>query len=333
MSSVFCLLSLAAGAATVTALIMWVLLRTGYARRMAVDVPNHRSLHARATPRIGGWALIPVVVAGLLIWARPLWPVAWATLGLALISYLDDWRGLSARLRFIAHVLAASLLLLIYPPPAKWGGMVMVFFLTGCINAYNFMDGADGLAGGMTLFGFSAYTAAAYSTAPDLAISAALIAGAAGGFLFFNWPPARAFLGDAGAIPLGFLAGALGYIGSMRGIWECAFPLTVFAPFILDASMTLCRRLLRGEQFWQAHREHYYQRMIQMSTGHTATVRIWHVAILLGAGLALAGLRISAQAQWIILGLWSGALFMCGLSIDRRWHFWTQRIAVRKNNI
>src|SRR5260363_115808 len=125
VSSILYLFSLAAGAAVVTALMIWLSLRAGYAQRMAVDLPNRRSLHARATPRIGGWALIPVAVAGAFIWARPLWPVAW---------------------------------------------IMMVFFLTWGINAYNFMDGADGLAGGMALLGFSAYAAAASSTAPDLAI-------------------------------------------------------------------------------------------------------------------------------------------------------------------
>src|SRR5260363_406107 len=102
------------------------------------------------------------------------------------------------------------------------------------------------------------------------------------------------------------------------------FPLTVFAPFILDASITLGRRVLRGEKFWQAHREHYYQLMIRMSKGHAITVRIWYVVMLLGAGFALAGLRIGIQAQWSIFGLWSGALLMCGWEVDRRWHVWTR---------
>src|SRR5260364_366850 len=193
VSSILYLFSLAAGAAVVTALMIWLSLRAGYAQRMAVDLPNRRSLHARATPRIGGWALIPVAVAGAFIWARPLWPVAWMTLGLALISSVDDWRGLCARARFIAHVLAASGLLLLYPPSAQWAWIMMVFFLTWGINAYNFMDGADGMAGGMALLGFSAYAAAASSTAPDLAISAAPTAGAASGVLCLTGRPRGSF--------------------------------------------------------------------------------------------------------------------------------------------
>src|SRR5260363_122746 len=97
VSSILYLFSLAAGAAVVTALMIWLSLRAGYAQRMAVDLPNRRSLHARATPRIGGWALIPVAVAGAVIWARRFWRVSWMGLGLALISSLDDWRGLCAR--------------------------------------------------------------------------------------------------------------------------------------------------------------------------------------------------------------------------------------------
>src|SRR5260363_151378 len=115
-----------------------------------------------------------------------------------------------------------------------------------------------------------------------------------------------------------------GSFWAMRGVWGGAFPLTVFAPFILDASITLGRRVLRGEKFWQAHREHNYQRMIRMSKGHAITVRIWYVVMLLGAGFAVAGLRIGIQAQWIIFGLWSGALLMCGWEVDRRGHVWTR---------
>jgi UDP-N-acetylmuramyl pentapeptide phosphotransferase/UDP-N-acetylglucosamine-1-phosphate transferase len=94
------------------------------------------------------------------------------------------------------------------------------------------------------------------------------VAAAAAGFLCFNFHPARIFMGDVGSVPLGFTAGALGLVGWRSGAWPLWFPLLVFAPFILDATVTLLRRALRGEKVWQAHRSHYYQRMVQMGLGH-----------------------------------------------------------------
>ena len=130
-------------------------------------------------------------------------------------------------------------------------------------NLYNFMDGADGLAGLMAVIGFGAMAAAAF-IANDLALSmaCAAIASAGAGFLAFNFPPARIFLGDAGSIPLGFLAAMLGAHGAHSGAWPWWFPLLVFSPFIVDASVTIARRLISGERIWIAHRNHYYQRLV-----------------------------------------------------------------------
>jgi UDP-N-acetylmuramyl pentapeptide phosphotransferase/UDP-N-acetylglucosamine-1-phosphate transferase len=94
---------------------------------------------------------------------------------------------------------------------------------------------------------------------------------AAAVFLKANFHPARIFLGDVGSVPLGFLAGALGALGVYRDLVPVWFPFVVFAPFFVDATVTLLRRMLRGERFWQAHREHYYQRLVQMGWGHRRT--------------------------------------------------------------
>jgi len=202
---------------------------------------------------------------------------------------------------------------------AGWKLVLASFLLLWLINLYNFMDGADGLAGGMTLFGFGAYTIAAANAAPDVAGAAALVVGAAAGFLIFNWPPARVFLGDTGSVSLGFLAGALGFLGWLREVWPFWFPVLVFSPFIADASVTLCKRLLRGEKFWQAHRTHYYQRMIQMSGNHLGPVRLAYGLMAIGAGLALISLQMPLGVQWIIVGVWALILILLGLRIDYRW--------------
>lgn len=313
----------AGGALIACALILWLLLRTGLAWRLATDVPNNRSLHTRPTPRVGGWGIVPVVVAAMLLFTPPVWQVAAGAVFLSIVSQVDDRRGLPARVRFGAHVLAVVLLVALNPAPAPWWALIVVgFLMLWLVNLYNFMDGADGLAGGMTLIGFGGYAIAALSgPVPqiDLGVASAAIAGAAAGFLLFNFHPARIFLGDAGSIPLGFLAGALGYWGWLKGTWPVWFPAMVFAPFIGDASLTLLRRLVRREKFWQAHREHHYQRMVRFGMGHARTALAWYLGMVVGVTLALCGLGLSPLLQWAMVAGWAIVLAAVGSLINARW--------------
>jgi UDP-N-acetylmuramyl pentapeptide phosphotransferase/UDP-N-acetylglucosamine-1-phosphate transferase len=305
------------------AAILWGLLKTGLAWRLATDVPNERSLHTRPTPRVGGWGKVPVVVIGMLIAAPALWLAALAAALLAAISQIDDRRGLPARVRFGAHLRAVAVLIALNPAPVPWWALVVVgFLMLWLVNLYNFMDGADGLAGGMALFGFGGYAIAALSGPvphPDLGVACALLAGAAAGFLLFNFHPASIFLGDAGSIPLGFLAGALGYWGWLKGVWPIWFPALTFAPFIADASVTLLRRLLRKERIWQAHREHYYQRMVQMGMGHARTAYVWYALMLAGILLANYALGLPTFGQWLAVGIWACVLLIAGAVIEICW--------------
>jgi UDP-N-acetylmuramyl pentapeptide phosphotransferase/UDP-N-acetylglucosamine-1-phosphate transferase len=313
----------ALGAACACALILWTLLKTGIAWRLATDIPNDRSLHVAPTPRVGGWGIVPVAVAATLLLAPNLWYAALGTAFLAAISQIDDRRGLPARVRFTAHLIAIVGLVALFPADAPWWVLVILAFLMiWLINLYNFMDGADGLAGGMALFGFAGYAASALLSdhpLPELAWSATAISGAALGFLLFNFHPARIFLGDAGSISLGFLAGALGYWGWRGGVWPVWFPILVFAPFIADASITLARRLLRGERFWQAHREHYYQRMVRSGIGHARTALTWYVLMVAGIMLAVYALGRSVIFQSCVLAVWIAVLCAAGALVDLRW--------------
>jgi len=242
---------------------------------------------------------------------------------LAILSLIDDRRGLPARVRFCAHVAGVVALLIFYPSVMPWWVVVAItFVLVWMVNLYNFMDGSDGLAGGMTFFGFTGYAAAALLSpqpAPELAVAAASVAGASLGFLVLNFHPARIFLGDAGSISVGFLAGATGYWGWTHGVWPLWLPPLMFSPFIADASVTLLKRLLRGEKFWQAHREHYYQRMIRSGLRHGQTAVLWYVVMAAACGLALWGLRCAPVLQWMIVAGWSGVLVCIGLAVDARW--------------
>lgn len=313
----------AAASALASFLILRGLLSTGLAWRIATDVPNHRSLHVKPIPRVGGWGIVPVGLAALLWHASQMWLIAAGAVALALVSQIDDRRDLPARVRFAVHFAAVVALVVIWPADAPWWLLACIgFLMLWMINLYNFMDGADGLAGGMALFGFGAYAAAALVTghpSPALAQAGAALAGAALGFLFLNFHPAKLFLGDAGSITLGFLAGALGYLGWRGDVWPLWFPAFVFSPFIADASITLLRRLCRGEKFWQAHREHYYQRMVRSGIGHGRTAICWYVLMFAGVIVALWALGRPTWQQWLIFPAWYGVLGGCGIAIDMRW--------------
>ncbi|MEM5440037.1 glycosyltransferase family 4 protein [Paraburkholderia diazotrophica] len=310
-------------AVTACAAILYALLKTGLAWRLATDIPNDRSLHARPTPRVGGWGIVPVALAGMLLVAPSLWCAVLATAFLAAVSQVDDRRGLPARVRFAAHLIAVVAFVALFPAAAPWWALAaLAFLMIWLVNLYNFMDGSDGLAGGMALFGFAGYAAAALSSshpASELALASIAIAGAALGFLLFNFHPARIFLGDAGSISLGYLAGALGYWGWLKGTWPIWFPALVFAPFIGDASVTLLRRLARGDKFWQAHREHYYQRMVRSGVGHAGTAWAWYAVMIIGIGLALVALGCSPAVQWGIVVGWAVVLVVMGGIVDLRW--------------
>ncbi len=305
------------------AAILHVLLVTGWAWRLATDVPNDRSLHDCPVPRIGGWGLVPVCIVAIAWGAPSLWLIAAGGLGLAVLSQLDDRRGLSVRVRLTAHLLVASAVIWVYPAHASWWICIgLIFLLLWLINLYNFMDGVDGLAGGMALFGFGGYTIAALiAPAPafELALACAAVAGGAAGFLWFNFHPARLFLGDAGSVPLGFFAGAFGYWGWHANVWPAWFPMLVFAPFIVDSSATLARRLCRGDKVWQAHCEHYYQRMVRSGIGHARTADYWYVVMLAGIIAALCALGRPLLQQWLMVAAWYLVLTLIGIAIDVYW--------------
>ncbi|OIR06780.1 putative undecaprenyl-phosphate N-acetylglucosaminyl 1-phosphate transferase [mine drainage metagenome] len=298
-------------------LILFALLKSGVARRLALDQPNQRSLHALPVPRVGGIAIVLAVLVAwsLLPGSRLL--LALPTAALALVSAVDDRLGLPVALRLPVHGLAALALVSGAGVGDPWLATGLVAGLLWMTNLYNFMDGSDGLAGGMALFGFSAYAAAAHA-APLGAMSLATAAAAAG-FLVFNFPPAKVFMGDVGSIPLGFLAASLGLLGWRQGLWPLWFPLLVFSPFVADASITLLRRLVGGERVWQAHREHYYQRLIRMGWGHRRTALAEYALMAAAAGSALAGLGTNPARQGLILALWCGIYLGLMTAVDRRW--------------
>jgi UDP-N-acetylmuramyl pentapeptide phosphotransferase/UDP-N-acetylglucosamine-1-phosphate transferase len=293
----------------------WLLRRN----RLPMDHPNERSLHATPTPRIGGLGIMAgVLVAFVWLANASMLPVMFGAFVLAVVSVLDDVRGLPVRVRFLAHFVAATGCLFALGLTG-WMLLMGTLAVVWMTNLYNFMDGSDGLAGGMAAIGFGALALAAWQgDAPGLAVFCAAIAAAALAFLRFNFPPARVFMGDAGSIPLGFLAATLGILGSRQGVWPWLFPLLVFSPFIVDASVTLTRRALRGEKIWQAHRSHYYQRVVLLGATHRQLALAAYTVMLAMAGLAFALLLLPQQTVWVLI--LSAALYLLTFfAIDRRW--------------
>jgi UDP-N-acetylmuramyl pentapeptide phosphotransferase/UDP-N-acetylglucosamine-1-phosphate transferase len=289
--------------------------------RFALDEPNARSLHERPVPRTGGFAVLAGAAVSLVFGSAALWLPIGLAFALAVVSFLDDLSDLPATARLLAHVGAAGALLWHVLWPIYLVELVVLTLAVAWItNLYNFMDGSDGLAGGMSVIGFGAYALAA-RLGGDAALAALCVALAAAcaGFLVHNFHPAKIFLGDIGSIPLGFLAGGLGIVGWRNDLWPLWFPVLVFGPFIGDATVTLVKRLIRGERLSQAHRDHYYQRMVRAGLGHRATACIAYAAMLVCAGAALYGRTQSPVLQAAVFGATSLLLAAAAVWVDLHW--------------
>lgn len=257
---------------------------TGVLRRYAlarnvIDVPNARSSHKQPTPRGGGIAFVVCFLGGLSVfWLTGniapalFWGVFVACAGVALIGFLDDHGHIQARWRLLAHLCAAAWVIAWlggipvagiggFPSSLGWLGVPLALLYLGwLINLYNFMDGIDGLAsveaicvaGGGALL----YALAGGGAAMPVAI---LLVAVVAGFLVWNAPPAKIFMGDGASGFLGLLLGAL----SLQAGWDVPELfwgwLILLGVFIVDATVTLLTRLLRGEKVYEAHRTHAYQ--------------------------------------------------------------------------
>lgn len=290
-------------------------------RRAILDHPNERSSHARPTPRGGGIAVVIVLIAAwiLIAWEEgPIsglayWPVIAGIAALALLSWIDDLRGLSAGLRVGCHAIIVIIALASFPADALvfqgvlplWADRVASALLwIWFINLFNFMDGIDGISGVEAVAiggGLYLVTLAAGGVPGLYGVLGLLLAGAAAGFLVWNWHPARLFLGDVGSVPLGFALGWLLLQASTAGWWAAALILPLY--YLADATVTLTRRAARGEKVWQAHREHFYQQAVARGLSHAAVAGAVAVIDLALIAAAMASVGASASLRAALLPL------------------------------
>ncbi len=304
-----------------------------FAGMLPQDRPGVRSLHVKPVPRIGGLAIWAGFLPAALI-AAPAVPGAWgiwlAALALVIaVSLADDFRGVPPILRLLAHFAAAVAvaLAIVGEEPARWLWVALAsIVLVWAANLYNFMDGSDGLAALMGCCGFGCYGVAALHAGAPAAVLFA-VAAAVLPFLAVNLPPARMFMGDVGAVPLGFLAAALGLGGWRTGAWPGWFPLLVFLPFIADATVTLAGRIRRRERVWEPHKMHYYQRLHQLGAGHRGTLIACGGLMAATGASALAVLLYAPAIGWGVLAGWSAltAVLFCGID-----YHWRHRFAAHR---
>lgn len=289
-----------------------------------------RSLHAGPVHRVAGLALwagfLPVALA--IPPGGPVTLAAWlaAFVAVAAVSLADDWRGVAPAGRLAVQMAAAAAVALALWGAPQAGGdgariaatAATALAIVWSANLFNFMDGSDGLAATTAILGFGAYAAAAMLSGGSGAAYAALAA-AAIPVLAINAPPARAFIGDVGAVPLGFLAATFGIAGWRDGAWPAWFPILVFLPFAADATSTLVRRLLAGERVWEAHRTHYYQRLHRLGAGHRGTLAVYGALAAGSSATAVAVLAVAPEAGGWALLAWVAVVAALFAGIDYHW--------------
>ncbi len=253
--------------------------------RQFLAVPGERSSHSQPTPNSGGVALVSALMLGLLLAAHlyGAWEASYLMLAacasiLMVVGVIDDLRGLTVRLRLVAYGLvcfwvAASLLPVMGAENVLRSGVLVLlatFTMLWALNLYNFMDGIDGIASIQTVLACccAAWLSWLAGNGGHYTLFCLLLAAVHSGFLVWNYPPARLFMGDAGSVPSGFLLAALALLGAVQGQLNPLCWLVLFAVFVTDATWTLVWRMRTGQAFTQPHREHAYQRLSRHWSSH-----------------------------------------------------------------
>ena len=303
-----------------------------------IDVPNERSSHQTPTPRGGGVSIVAattiavtVLTALGLMRMELLLAIAGGGVAVATVGFVDDRRRLSVRVRFAVHLAAAvwALFWLGGLPPLRIGGHLITFGWSGYVlgvlgivwvlNLFNFMDGIDGIAAAEAVFiAWAGALLAIVAGIPGGVPAAAIVFGAACcGFAAWNWPPAKIFMGDVGSGYLGYVIAVLALAAARENPVALLVWLILGAVFFVDATVTLIRRLARGERAYAAHRDHAYQWLARRWKSHsrvtmtvTLTNLLWVLPCACFASLhpgSSVWMVLIALAPLVVLALVAGA--------------------------
>lgn len=323
MTSLFSFFGLFAASALISAVVTHGSIALAV-RRNLLDHPNPRSSHTQPVPRVGGIGialgfLLPFAAMGRgdNWWVMPAGMAAMAGVGL-----LDDFRNLAASRKYALQVVIVALLI--------WSGMLLrelslpmagtivlgwlavpltLVWLTGFVNFFNFMDGTNGLAGGTGAIYGAFFAAFAYlEGTPSLAAAGLLMAGSSVGFLFYNFPRAKTFMGDTGSLFLGLGAAILVIAGN-----EPVPRLMLCSVFIYDCTTTIFKRLARGENIFAAHRSHHYQRLVRVGWRHTQVACLYFGMHCLAGVLGLVYVRGTENVRVVVLA--ADLAMLAGLSV------------------
>ncbi len=281
------------------ALVITRVVRDFARRQRLLDHPNERSSHAVPVPRLGGIGIVAAFLAASALVAvlsegsTKLAVTLAATAAISAVGLLDDLRPMPARVRFAIQAVAAMVVVTVSGGPRgspwletiPWAlqAPLLVLWIVWLTNLYNFMDGIDGLAGGQAVIAGGAIAAAAFAGgAPATGLLLVALAAASAGFLLFNFPPSSIFMGDVGSTAIGFFLACVPLLPEARPVPIEVVGIAV-SLFILDATITLVRRIARGERWFEAHRTHYYQRPVAMGWSHRA------ITLTAYAGMCVAG--------------------------------------------
>ena len=281
------------------------------ARRIgAIDFPRARGLSQKPTPKLGGLAIFAGVLVASLIWLPSTitlahvphtprgssggtvhtWAILAGALVITLVGAIDDWRDLPPAAKLVGQVAAAVIaveagvnvteITLPFAGSLQFpneGGVLSGIWLVALMNIVNFSDGLDGLAAGLCTIDGVAFTIIIFDVlggSSVVPVLAALIAGASLGFLFFNFPPAKVFMGDSGANLLGYLLGVVAVIGSLKTgtVIALAVPLLILAVPFMDTSFVVAKRLKYHRKPWEADANHFHHRLARIGFSQRKTI-------------------------------------------------------------
>ena len=307
---------------------------------LGLDVPNHRSLHEEEVTCKGGVGILVGVAAavaverllfgGTVTATRELSIILLAAMGIAIVFVVDDLKGLPIHFRLgVQFTLAGAAVIAtgLWQVPvlglaASWiTAALAVLGIVWMMNLYNFMDGMDGFAGGMTVSGFAVMSILSIQAGETaLGLASLAVVGGTLGFLPHNWPKPKAkiFMGDGGSVTIGFLAAVFGLFGVLRGAFSLWVPLLAFSPFILDASYTLFKRTVQRKRIWLAHREHLYQRLVLSGWSHRRTLALEYGMMAAAAVASLMYDSLPSGIQSAILIGWALAFGGFVVFVTRR---------------